>query len=122
MSASGPPSSTDHEKCPPIGPAQLELVAGAELLHEVGRDLAVVDELDRELERVELGRRGDRVRALGLVAVLGGQAHVGVLAGAVAGPLGHVEHERDRARRLGDHLAHGHRAPEDRPAPDQSPQ
>ena len=67
-------------------PAHLELVAGAHLLDEVGRDLAVVDELDRELERVELGRRGDRVRALRLVAVLGGQAHVDVLAGAVPGP------------------------------------
>jgi hypothetical protein len=103
-------------------PAQLELVAGAELFDEVRRDLAVVDELDGELDRVELRRRGDRVRALGLVAVLGGQAHVGVLAGAVPGPVGHVEHERDRARRLGDHLAHGDRAPHDRPAADQSPQ
>ena len=40
-----------------------------------------------------LGRRGDRVRALRLVAVLGGQAHVDVLAGDVAGPV-----RRRRAR------------------------
>ena len=43
------------------------------------------------------GRRrapSDRVAALGLVAVLGGQPDVDVLAGAMARPAGHVEDER----------------------------
>ena len=64
--------------------AQLELVAGPELVDEVGRDLAVVQALDGERERGVLGRRGDRVAALRLVAVLGRQPDVDVLAGAVA--------------------------------------
>ena len=93
-------------------PADLELVAGAHLLHEVGRDLAVVDELDGQLQRVELGRRGDRVRALRLVAVVRGEADVDMLAGAVSRPPGHVERDRARPRRLGDDLAHGRRAPD----------
>src|SRR4051812_35207876 len=45
--------------------------------------------------------RGDRVGALCLVAVLGGQAHVDVLASDVSGPRGHVEHERSRGRGFG---------------------
>ena len=94
--------ATDHVKCPPIGPRTSNSSPGAQLLDEVRRHLAVVDALDGQLERVALGRRGDRVRALRLVAVLGGQPHVDVLAGAVPRPPGHVEHERARARRLGD--------------------
>ena len=75
-------------------PAQLELVAREHVLRQVRRHLAVLDQLDRQLETSFLRRRGDRIRALGLVAVLGGQADVDVLPGAVAGPALHVEHER----------------------------
>jgi hypothetical protein len=38
--------------------------------------------------------RGDRVGALCLVSLLGGEAHVAVLASDASGPRGHVEHER----------------------------
>ena len=68
--------------------AQLELVAGPQLVDEIRRDLAVVEALDGEHERSLLGRRRDRVAALRLVAVLGGQPDVDVLAGPVAGPAG----------------------------------
>ena len=63
--------------------AQLELVAGAQHLDQVRRDLAVLEALDGQHEPLVLRGGGDRVAALRLVAVLGGQAHVDVLAGAV---------------------------------------
>ena len=103
--------------------AQLDLVARAELLGEIGRHLAVVDPLDRERQRRILRRRRDRVGALGLVPVVRRQAHVDVLAGLVSGPVGHVEHERPRRRRLVDDLADARGTPEDgRSRDDQSPQ
>jgi hypothetical protein len=84
--------------------AQLELVPGAELVGQVGGDLAVVEPLDRQDEiRVGGGRR-DRVAALRLLAVRGGQAHVDMLAGSVPGPAGVVEDDAAHARRLVDLL------------------
>jgi hypothetical protein len=94
--------------------ADLELVAGDRLVDEIGRDLAVLEALDRQLDCVVLRRRGDRVRARRLIAVLGGQAHVDVVAGAVAGPLGHVEDERARGRGFGAGVADGRDVPADR--------
>ena len=82
--------------------AQLDLVARPQLVGQVRRDLAVVEALDGELDAGAVGRRGDRVAALRLVAVLGGQPDVDVLPGAVTGPVGHVEDERLGAGRLGD--------------------
>ena len=82
-------------------PAQLEPVAGPRLIGEVRRHFAIVDSLDRQLEVRRIRRGGDRVAPLGLVAVLGGQTHVHVLAGAVAGPVRDVEHDGLDARRLG---------------------
>ena len=84
------------------GPAELDLVARPELVGQVGGDLAVVEALDRELDASAVRRRGDRVAALRLIAVLGRQPDVDVLAGAVAGPAGDVEDDRLDARRLGD--------------------
>ena len=80
------------------GPAQLELVALAQLAGQPRRDLAGVEVLDAELEGVVLGRRRDRVRPLGAVAVGRGQPDVDALARAVAFPAGHVEHDRPHAR------------------------
>ena len=54
--------------------AQLQLVAGAQLVDEEGGDLAVVESLDGEHDAVILGRRGDRVAALGLIPVFARQA------------------------------------------------
>ena len=73
------------------GTAQLERVTGAQFPGQVGRHLAVIDLLDRQCQLRRLRRRGDRVRALGLIAVLGGQANVDVLARVVPGPAGHVQ-------------------------------
>jgi hypothetical protein len=63
--------------------SQLESVARSQLVDQVGRDFAVVEPLDRQHEVVILGRRGDRVAALCLVAVLRDKAHVDVLAGTM---------------------------------------
>jgi hypothetical protein len=81
--------------------AHLELVARAQLVDEVRRDLSVGQALDGELEVLVVRRRGDRVAPLGLVAVLGGQAHVGVLARAMARPVRAAEDDRADARGLG---------------------
>ena len=103
--------------------AQLQLITGTELVGQIRRDLAVLESFDRQRERCVLRRRGDRVRALCLVAVLGGQAHVDVLAGDVSGPAGHVEDQRLRAGRLDDHVFDGGEPPRDPGRHhDQSPQ
>ena len=73
--------------------AQLDLVAVRSVLAQVAGHLAVGQHLDRQLDALVVGRCRDRVAALGLVAVLGGQADVDVLAGAMAGPVGDVDDE-----------------------------
>jgi hypothetical protein len=93
--------------------AQLQLITATELVGQIRRDLAVLEPLDRQRDRCVLRRRGDRVRALCLVAVLGGQSHVDVLTGHVSGPGGHVEHQRLRAGRLDDHVFDGGALPRD---------
>ncbi len=76
-------------------PAQLELVAFRKHVDQVGRDLPVVNPLNSEsYSRGVLWRRGDRVTALGLVAIIRGQADVDVLPGAMAGPTRHGENQR----------------------------
>src|SRR5215471_19091779 len=67
-------------------PAYLEGVSLPQLVDEVGRYFTVLQALDSDRE-VVLGSRGDRVAALRLVAVLGRQPHVEVLARTPAGPL-----------------------------------
>ena len=81
--------------------AHLDLVALAQLFREIGRDLPVVEHLDGDRDRLTR-RRGDRVAPLCLVAVLGRQAHVEVLSGAVSGPTRHVEDDGADARSFAD--------------------
>ena len=66
---------------------------------EVGGDLAVLEPLHCDRQRLA-GRRRDRIAALGLVAVLGRQPDVEMLAGPVAGPALCVERQRSHPRRL----------------------
>jgi hypothetical protein len=77
--------------------ADLELIAAAQLARQIGRDLAILDQLDRQCESGFLRGGGDRVGALRLIAVLGGEADVDVLAGEVSGPFGDIEGDRPRA-------------------------
>jgi hypothetical protein len=83
------------------GTTQFDLVARPKLVGQVRGDLAVVEALDGEIDAGAVGRRCDRVAALRLVAVLGGEADVDVLARPVSGPAGHVEGDRLDAGRLG---------------------
>ena len=92
-------------------PAHLERVAVLQLADEVRRDLAVLDQLDGQLEPSVVRARRDRVRALGLVAVLRREADVDVLSGAMAFPVVDVEDERARVRRLVDELGQRGDAP-----------
>jgi hypothetical protein len=56
------------------------------LVDQVGRDLAVVEALDRELDARAVGRRRDRVASLRLIAVFGRQANVDVLSCSMSWP------------------------------------
>ena len=96
-------------------PAQLELVPGPQLADEIGRHLPVVEPLDGEHEVLVLGRRGDRVAALGLVAVLGSESHVDVLSGPMAGPRRRLEHEAACLWRLLDQLDNARELPAQSP-------
>jgi len=69
-------------------PAQLEPVARPGLVDE---PLPALEPLDREREPQRLGRGGDRVAPLGLVAVIRGEPDIDVLPRAMAGPVRHVE-------------------------------
>jgi hypothetical protein len=103
--------------------AQLQLITGTELVGQIRRDLAVLESFDRQRERCVLRGRGDRVRALCLVAVLGGETDVDVLAGDVSRPAGHVEDQRLGARSLDEHVGDGAEPPRDPSRRhDQSPQ
>ena len=79
--------------------ADLEAITLMHLGDEIGRDLAVLELLDGDRERLS-GRRRDRVAALGLVPVLGGQANVDVLTRPVTVPPVGLEDERPHPRRL----------------------
>lgn len=59
-------------------PAESDRVAGLQFAREERRHVAVVEAVDGELRAGRLGRGGDRIAALGAVAVPGRQAHVGV--------------------------------------------
>lgn len=78
---------------------QLELIPGAAHLSGTGT-LPVVDPLDRQRQSRVLGRRGDRLGALGLIPVLRRQANVDVLAGEVARPRRQLQAERLGPRSL----------------------
>src|SRR5262249_48604273 len=72
---------------------ELELVTRPEFVDEVRRDLAVVEPLDGQEQPGVLRTGRDRVAALRLIAVLGGQPDIDVLPGTVAGPRRRLEPE-----------------------------
>src|ERR671924_907650 len=84
------------------GSSELEHVAGPKLLDEIRGDLPVRDPLDREGDALLLGRGGDRVASLRLVAVLCRETHVDVLSRAMARPLPDLEEQALNARGLVD--------------------
>ena len=75
---------------------QLELVAFGELVHQVWRDFACWDFIDRQDDASRLARRRDRVGPGRLIAVRGGEADVEVGTGVVSGPGRHVQLDADR--------------------------
>ena len=87
-------------------PADLDLVALADDVMEVRGDLAVGEPVDGQLDvAFELRRGGDRVGALGRVAVGGREADVVVLAGQMRHPHRQPEAKRlDRRRLAADRL------------------
>jgi len=87
-------------------PAQLEPVARPGLVDEPGRHLPALQPLDREGKLRHLGRGGDRVAPLRLVAVVRCEADVDVLPREMAGPAWNIQHERSRSGRLGYPLDH----------------
>ena len=83
---------------------QLELVLCMQLTHEVGRHLAVLQPLHCDRDPRILGRGGYRVAALGLVAIVSGQAHVDVLPRKVPRPIRNIDQKARHLRRLLDHV------------------
>ena len=57
-------------------------------------------------KRGSSGAGRDRVAALSLISVLGGQTDVHVLARAVSRPVGDIQHDASDAVRLVDELGH----------------
>ena len=80
--------------------AHLQLVTRLDDVGQVGGHLAVVQPFDEQLDQRVAGRGGHRVRALGGVAVLGGQADVNVLAREVPRPVGDVQDQPVHPRGL----------------------
>jgi hypothetical protein len=89
------------DEVPADRPPQLEPVPHTQLLGEIGRDLALVQAIDRQRDPRVFWRRGDGIAPLCLVAVLRREAHVHVLARAVAGPARDVKDKGPRPQRGG---------------------
>src|SRR6185312_931310 len=85
-------------------PAQLEPVSHVCLLRQIRGDLAVVDPLDGQLDARAAGGRRDRIAPLSLIAVVGGQTDVNVLASPMTGPVLNVEGECLDPIRFGPHV------------------
>src|SRR3970040_2634539 len=88
--------------------AKLDRVPYYKLLRKKGRDLAIAEALDGELDPGVIPcRRCNRVTPLGLIPILRGQPNVDVLAGEMPGPCAHVEGDGADSRRI--LVEHGHR-------------
>src|ERR671918_1546112 len=97
------------------GAAQLQAVPDTKLIHEVRRDLAVVEPFDRDHDAGILGRRGNRVAALSLIAVLRREPHVDVLARTMPGPARQLARDAFRSGGLFDELDYGPQLPDQSP-------
>src|SRR4051794_508428 len=106
-----PPDEVAADRAP-----QLELVSGPEHLRQVRRDLAVVEPFNRESEVLVLRAGCDRVASLRLVAVLGSEPHVYVLACKLTWPVGSFEHDALGACSLLYDLDHACDLPRQSPA------
>ena len=83
------------------GAAQFQLVTDAQFIDKVGRDFPVIKPFDGERHVLRLFRwRGNRIAALSLVAVFGGQAHIHVLTGSMPLPVGDGQRDALRPRRF----------------------
>jgi hypothetical protein len=85
---------------------ELQRVPGVELVGEIGRHFPVLEPLDGEHEVGVFGSRGDRVAALRLVTVLGGETHIDVLSGPMPVPVRQSENDALCSGRLLNGLDH----------------
>jgi hypothetical protein len=100
----GPAHPRLPDEVPTDRPAELQRVTRAQLTYQVRGHFAIGESLHREHEATILGRRRDRVAALGLVSVFRGQADVNVLAGQVARPVRDVQDDASHSWGLVDEL------------------
>src|SRR5438105_5484310 len=81
------------------GTAEFELVTDGKLVHQIRRDLAALEALNRELELIRVfGRRRNRVRPLGAISVGRGEPDIDMLSRSMARPAWHGERQRLHAR------------------------
>src|SRR5262245_15461860 len=78
---------TGPDEMPSDRPAQLNRVAGLQLIGQEWRHLTVFQAIYRELQRGHFGWGGDRVAPFRTVTILGLEAYVRVLAGQMARPV-----------------------------------
>src|SRR4051794_9310085 len=106
-----PPDEVAADRTP-----QLELVSGPKHLSQIRRDLAVVESFNRESEVLVLGAGCDRVASLCLVAVLGCEPHVYVLACKLTWPVGSFQQDALGASSLRHNLDHARELPRQSPS------
>src|SRR6516162_6132797 len=63
------------------GAAQLEAIADAKFIEEIRRNLAVFYPLDGQHKQFFLRWRGDRIAALRLIPIVGGESDIDMLTG-----------------------------------------
>src|SRR5262249_44565915 len=75
------------------GSAQFELVTGTNILHKIWGNLAFIHVFHGQSKQCIFRRRGDRIAALRLVAILGSQSNIDVLAWQVPAPTCHLQNQ-----------------------------
>ena len=96
----GPPSSGSQLKWPPIGPRISIASPTCDDLMEERRHLADVEAFDDQFDRVAVRGGSDRVAALRLVAVGGGQPDIDMLPGDEGERIGRPDEEALHRRGL----------------------
>src|SRR5215510_10944199 len=82
------------------------MIARAKIPVQIRRNLTVVDACDGQTEQLVFRRRSDRIAPLRLVAVLGGEPDIDMLARHVSSPAGYVKEKTLYSGRFDHDFAH----------------
>src|SRR5215471_5170966 len=90
---------------------QSEAIAHVKFIEEVRRNFAVLYPLDGQDEQFFLRWRSDRIAALRLIPIVGGESDIDMLTGQMSRPTGRFQQQALHARRLDDDVAHFSKLP-----------